>query len=259
MINLLKKIIPPTVITNYRLITHRGDKYECPFCGYRGKDLALLGINEPVLKDKQVIGGGIRNGSCHKCGSSDRDRLLFIFLKEEYKLFNEKNKNLHILHIAPEGYISREIIKNNLKNYICGDLFTEGYEYPSYVINMNVLNIPYEDNYFELILCNHVLEHITNDIDAMKELYRVLKPGGKGILQVPISKISETTFEDFSVETPEERAKIFGQFDHVRIYGQDYVTRLEQVGFKVNRINIYNKYKQFGLNPDEDLFVVEKM
>jgi ubiquinone/menaquinone biosynthesis C-methylase UbiE len=124
---------------------------------------------------------------------------------------------------------------------------------------MSVLNIPFEDNYFDLIICNHVLEHIPNDIDAMKEIYRVLKKGGEAILQVPISKNSEITFENFSITEPKEREIVFGQFDHVRIYGQDYPTRLEKSGFKPQRINISKKYEKYGLNLDEDLFIGRKI
>ena len=123
---------------------------------------------------------------------------------------------------------------------------------------IDVLNIPFDPNYFDLIICNHVLEHIQNDIDAMKELFRVLKLNGKAILQVPISKNSEKTFEDFSVTDPKERENIFGQFDHVRIYGQDYTKRLESVGFSVECINISKEFSKYGLAIDEDIFIVTK-
>src|SRR5690606_19939096 len=141
---------------------------------------------------------------------------------------------------------------------VCGDLFTEGYEYAAHVQNMNVMDIPYGDHHFDYVLCNHVLEHIPEDTKAMKEIFRVLKPGGSAILQVPISKNSAQTVEDFTIEDPKKREELFGQFDHVRIYGQDYVNRLESAGFKVNRLNISQKYQKLGVNPEEDLFVCEK-
>jgi hypothetical protein len=102
------------------------------------------------------------------------------------------------------------------------------------------------------------LEHIPTDVDAMKELHRVIKRGGRAILQVPISKNTLQTFEDFSVTDPKQRENVFGQFDHVRIYGQDYAQRLEQSGFKVNRINISTEFINSGLNKDEDIFICEK-
>lgn len=108
------------------------------------------------------------------------------------------------------------------------------------------------------MVCNHLHEHVPADIDSMKELYRVLKPSGKAILQVPISKNLDKTFEDFSVTDPEEREIVFGQFDHVRIYGQDYTDRLSSVGFKVERINISREYEKYGLSMDEDIFIGKK-
>jgi ubiquinone/menaquinone biosynthesis C-methylase UbiE len=102
------------------------------------------------------------------------------------------------------------------------------------------------------------LEHIPTDIVAMKELRRVLKNGGQAILQVPISNNSSTTLEDFSITDPQKREVVFGQFDHVRIYGQDYVNRLQESGFKVKRVNLYKEYMKYGLNKDEDIFICEK-
>ena len=239
-----------------RLLLHSGSKYKCPFCNYSSKDLALIGLDIPVLNQKQVVGGGKRFAGCHKCGSSDRTRLVYIYLKEELSIYNEKHKN--ILHIAPEKHISKPLIAFGFDKYVCGDLFTEGYQYPAHVENINILNIPYPDNTFDLIICNHVLEHIPTDIAAMKELHRVLKTDGEAILQVPISKNSAQTFEDFTVTEPKQREMVFGQFDHVRIYGQDYVDRLADAGFAVNRINISSKYSKYGLNKDEDLFLCKK-
>ncbi len=142
--------------------------------------------------------------------------------------------------------------------YICGDLFVNGYNYPENVRNINILNIPYHNDCFDLIICNHVLEHIPDDLKAMKELRRVLKVGGIAILQVPISNNSEETFEDLSVEDPKIREFLFGQSDHVRIYGQDYIKRLQKCEFKVDRINISEEFKIYGLIKNEDIFVCTK-
>lgn len=239
-----------------KLIAHAGTRYKCPFCGYQSKDLEIVGHDLPILKQKHVIGGGRRAAGCYRCHSRDRERLLYAFLIEDLKL--PTNKNISILHIAPEPKLSQVLIKQNFKEYICGDLFTKGYDYPVHVQNMNVLNLPFEDNYFDLLLCNHVLEHIPEDIDAMKEIFRVLKRGGDALLQVPISKNSPATVEDFTIEDHKKREELFGQFDHCRIYGQDYITRLESVGFQVQRINISDKYPSFGINPEEDLFFCKK-
>lgn len=253
---LLRRVIPSKAKQVIKLAVHSGNKFNCPFCGYNAKDLSLIGSDLKVLKEKQVVGAGIRNGGCYKCGSTDRERLVYIYLKNEVKIFDIRN--IKILHLAPEKKLSSILCKSGFEKYICGDLFTEGYNYPDYVENMNVLNIPYEDNYFDIVICNHLLEHVPNDIDAMKELFRVLKPNGKAILQVPISKNSKKTLEDFSITNPKEREVVFGQFDHVRIYGQDYENRLSSVGFKVERINISKKYEKNGLCIDEDIFIGKK-
>lgn len=192
-------------------------------------------------------------GGCHSCGSIDRERLVYIYLREVLKVY--ENKNLSILHMAPEVNIAERLRKAGFENYVCGDLFTEGYSYPDYVQNMNVLNIPFEEGVFDLVICNHLLEHVPNDRDAMRELYRVLKPNGKAILLVPFSLNSKETFEDASVTNAKDRETTFGQFDHVRIYGNDYVDRLAEVGFKVERLNISKDFAKFGLNEKEDLFI----
>ncbi|MDH6251920.1 SAM-dependent methyltransferase [Chryseobacterium sp. H1D6B] len=237
-----------------KLFSHSGSNYQCPFCGYSSKDLEVVGHDLAVLREKHVIGGGRRAAGCYKCQSRDRERLLYAFIVEELQLPKETS----ILHIAPELKLSKVLLGKNFKEYICGDLFTEGYHYPEHVKNISVLEIPYENDHFDLVICNHVLEHIPDDSKAMKEILRVLKPGGKAILQVPISKNSLHTHEDFTILDPKKREELFGQFDHVRIYGQDYVTRLENSGYTVNRVNISDKYKKFGVNQEEDLFFCEK-
>lgn len=253
----IKALIPGKLRKALRLLLHKGDNYRCPFCNYSSKDLSITGKDIQVIKEKQIVGAGRRPGGCFKCGSTDRERLMYVYLQKKLKLF-DNGKDKKVLHIAPEKNLSKKLLDYGLDEYVCGDLFTEGYTYPSHVRNMNVLNIPFQEGYFDIVICNHVLEHIPKDHDAMKELYRVLKKGGKAILQVPISKIMVKTFEDFSITTPEEREKVFGQFDHLRIYGQDYTDRLGSVGFNVERLNISKEFAGFGLNPDEDLFIARK-
>ena len=104
-------------------------------------------------------------------------------------------------------------------------------------VKADICNLPFSDNEFDVILCNHVLEHIPDDIKAMKELYRVLKSGGFGVFQIPQDLSRETTFEDHTITDKKERAKIFGQYDHVRMYGLDYFDKLRTVGFKVEEVD----------------------
>ena len=257
MINQLKAMLPYRIRQPLELFLHRGDRYLCPFCLYSSRDLCLIGYDFPVLTEKQVIGAGRRPGGCHKCASSDRERLIYIYLREKMKFFSA-DKAKRILHFAPEEKLSKKIADFGFTDYVCGDLFAEGYRYAKHVQNINVLDIPYQDNSFDLIICNHVLEHIPADLLAMKELRRVLKKGGQAILLVPISKNSAKTFEDFSVTDPQQREIVFGQFDHLRIYGQDYAARLEESGFRVTRTNISKEFMNYGLNADEDIFIGTK-
>jgi len=161
--------------------------------------------------------------------SLERHRLLWLYLKNETNFFYE---NLKVLHFAPEQAFYKRFRKLKNLNYTTTDLNS-----PLADVKANICNLPFKNDEFDVILCNHVLEHITEDIKAMSELYRVMKPNGWGIFQIPQDLSRKTTFEDNSITDKKERAKIFGQYDHVRIYGRDYFDRLKQVGFKVNEID----------------------
>lgn len=249
---ILKKIL-----RSVKIVIFSGTNYKCPFCGHQSRRLGKFGYNNSVILEKQIIGAGLRRSRCYKCNSSDRERLIFAFLEKELDFFRSK-KDSKILHVSPESHLSEYIRKKEFSEYVGGDLFTDGYYYPEFVQNMDITKIPFSDNYFDLIICNHVLEHIPNDQQAMSELYRVLKPNGLAILQVPISLVLANTFEDFSITKPEHRAEIFGQYDHVRIYGQDYQKKLLQAGFQVNVKNISNQYPEMGLNEKELLYTGTK-
>lgn len=239
------------------LLRHVGIKYVCPFCGYPASDLAPWGLDVPILKQKQVVGAGLRRAACYRCGSSDRERLVFAYLDSRLAIRSDAG-SMRVLHIAPEPLLSERLRQAQFCEYVCGDLFADGYIYPSHVQNMNVLAMPFSDDHFDLIICNHVLEHVPDDRAAMRSIYRVLKPGGRAILQVPISLNSRTTFENPSITDPREREQLFGQFDHVRIYGQDYGQRLEDCGFKVVVENISASCPRLGVDPRESIFVACK-
>ena len=157
--------------------------------------------------------------------SLERHRLLWLYLKNETEFFN---KNLKVLHFAPEQAFYKRF--RNLPNL---DYTTTDLNSPLADVKADICDLPFEDEKFDFILCNHVLEHIPDDKQAMHELYRILKPGGTAILQIPQELDREVTFQDDSITDPKERAKIFGQYDHVRVYGRDYFDKLRAVGFKV--------------------------
>ena len=254
----LKKLVRRApLLRDLNLILHRGNTFVCPICDYRAKDLFAIGGDSAVLKQHAIVGGGRRYAGCYRCDSDDRERLVYVYLREKLCLFC-REKDLKILHIAPEENLVTKFLEYGFREYICGDLLAPGYKYRAPIRNMDVMSIPFVDNYFDLIICNHVFEHIPDDKRAMTEVRRVLKEGGKAILQVPISKNAHATVEDASIIAPKERERVFGQRDHVRIYGQDYVDRLTNAGFTVNRLNISREFPEFGLNTDEDLFVATK-
>jgi SAM-dependent methyltransferase len=254
----LKNFVPKSIRRVCKQLLYRGDKHICPICGYRSKQLENIGHNYPVLIEKEVIGAGLRAAGCYRCGTDDRERLIYLYLRDFVKIF--KHKELKVLHIAPEFGIAQRLLKHlGDKNYIAADKFTEGYTYPSFVQNVDLLDLKFESNNFDLVICNHVLEHIVDDRLAMSQIFRVLKPGGKAILQVPFSP-KHLTFEDFSITNPIQRQHLFGQHDHVRIYGSDYFDRLKEVGFTTERISLAlnMEYLQFDLNQKEEIFLASK-
>ncbi len=141
--------------------------------------------------------------------------------------------------------------------------YHEGFYYSKDISLIDITKLSFEDNSFDVIFCNHVLEHILDDRKAMGELYRVLKPGGWSILQVPISNLLDETYENSTITDPKEREAHFGQFDHVRIYGKDYVKRLSDIGFKVKEVSPLtewedNNIEKYAINKNEVLFVAFK-
>lgn len=161
--------------------------------------------------------------------SLERHRLLWLYLKEHTSFFTAPHK---VLHFAPEQAFYSRFRKLKNLDYTTTDLNS-----PLADVKADICDLPFEDNSFDFILCNHVLEHIPDDKKAMKELYRILQPGGMGILQIPQDLKREVTFEDDSITDPKERAKIFGQYDHVRVYGRDFFDQLRNIGFKVEEVD----------------------
>jgi len=245
----------------YLAFRYSGSNFICPFCGNSFQELLPGGFDFPVLKEKQVIGGGYRkNLICPRCFSTDRDRLIYVFLNEKTNLFTAP---LTLLHVAPEGCLRALLMSLPNLDYKSGVKYYEGYYYDRKVNLMDVTNMPFESESFDVVLCNHVLEHIEDDERAIREIHRILKPGAWASLQVPISKILPTTFHDPSVTTPEKREEVYGQFDHVRIYGQDYPDILRNYGFTVKLYNPFTDdqipgLEKYALNPEESLYIAYK-
>ena len=187
--------------------------------------------------------------------SLERHRLLWLYLNNETNFFS---RTLKVLHVAPEQCFYN--LFKNLKNinYTTFDLNS-----PLADIKGDICNLPFKENSFDFILCNHVLEHINDDKKAMKELYRVLNKNGTAILQVPINQKSNKTFEDSSIVDKKERIEKFGQYDHIRLYGLDYFKKLEAFGFKVDPLKYSKEFTEseiikYGLIKDEIIPVCKK-
>lgn len=188
--------------------------------------------------------------------SLERHRLLWLYLQNQTDFFSANHK---VLHFAPEQAFYKRFRKMKNLDYTTTDLNS-----PLADVKADICDLPFANNTYDFIFCNHVLEHIPDDHKAMKELFRVLKPGGTAILQIPQDLNREKTFEDDSITDPKERAKIFGQYDHVRIYGRDYFDKLRKIGFVVEEVDYTAQLKpeeidKFRLTKGEIIPVCRKI
>jgi len=188
--------------------------------------------------------------------SLERHRLMWLYLQQKTDFFSKPYK---VLHFAPEQAFYKRFKKLKNLEYITTDLHS-----PLADIKADITALPFADNEFDVIFCNHVLEHIPDDTQAMKELYRVMKSGGWGIFQIPLDQNRTKTFQDDSITDPRERTRIFGQYDHVRVYGWDYFDKLQSGGFRVEKIDLTEKMTEkeidkYRLVKGEILPVVHKI
>ena len=195
------------------------------------------------------------NALCPSCLSLERHRLINHYLQKETNFYTAK---LKVLHVAPELCFIKRFEKVHADNYVTADI-----ESPLAKVKMDVHEIPFEADSFDVVMCNHVLEHVDEDAKVMREFYRVLKPGGWAILQSPIDYSRMKTFEDSSIISPADRELNYGQDDHVRMYGLDYGDRLEAAGFKVKEEKVINKFshqeiKANGLDKNEIMYFCTK-
>ncbi|MDA9572849.1 class I SAM-dependent methyltransferase [Flavobacteriaceae bacterium] len=228
MIKLILKIFPRTFLIKFSFIFQpllslllKGNKFTDPIDGKSFRKFLSYGYNK--LR---------KNALSPSTLSLERHRLLWLYLTNETVLFERKVK---LLHFAPEQAFYTRFKKLNNIQYDSIDINS-----PLAKIKADICDLPIKDNTYDFILCNHVLEHVLDDNKAMSELYRVLKKGGTGIFQVPIDMNRKKTFQDDSITDKLERNKIFGQYDHVRVYGKDYFNKLKNTGFKVKQID-YSK------------------
>ncbi len=215
----------------------------CPVCGKSSRRFRRYGR---VLRE---------DAQCVRCDALERHRFLWLFLSQKTDLFDGKSKT--VLHVAPEPCFEARFKDRLGARYLTADLFN-----PRAMVKMDITDIHYPDESFDVVYCSHVLEHVLDDRQAMREFARVLKTDGWAILLVPIT--SDTTFEDSSVVEPQDRLRVFGQEDHVRKYGPDYVDRLRDAGFRVATTNVEDmvqteEAKSMGLtSASGEIFVCTK-
>ena len=222
----------------------RGNKFEDPINGKTYRKLLPYGRLKP--RENAIAPDSL---------SLERHRLMWLFLKNKTNFFTD---NLKFLHIAPE-YCFIKIFKG-MKNldYLTADLIS-----PWADVKMDVHDIPFEENTFDVVICNHVLEHVDDADKVMKEFYRVMKSGGWGIFQVPIDYNNSVTIEDRSVTDPRERERLYWQSDHLRLFGRDYGDKLAAAGFKVTESNFINEInpklvERYALDKNEIVYYCQK-
>lgn len=206
-----------------------GARRHCCLCGHRVKRFlpyreGLAGL-PAVLTEQDVVGSDVENFECPACGCHDRERHLFLYLQASGVL-----KTLHlarILHFAPERHLQRVIAAERPAEYLRADLFPRERS----VQRLDLTNIALPDDHFDIVIANHVLEHVGDDARALREVLRVLRPGGHAILQTPYANRLTAKFEDTGIVGDAARLQAYGQEDHYRLYGADFQEYIASFGF----------------------------
>lgn len=226
-----------------------GKGRECPLCGCRRRKFLPYGY---VTQREDAL--------CPNCLALERHRLLWLWLIRESDIGRGAMALPKLLHAAPEVALMRKFRKMYASapdRYVTADL-----ESPLADMHFDIQHIPLDDEEFDAVICNHILEHVEDDRAAMREILRILRPGGWGILLSPVDLCREHTFEDDTITDPEQRTRIFGQYDHRRIYGRDYAARLREEGFEVEDIDFKRSFtteqqERYAL-PDDHIYIVYK-
>ena len=230
-------------------LLYLGKGKQCPLCGCQRRKFLPYGYVTPR-----------ENALCPNCLSLERHRLLWLWLLRESDIGRGAMALPKMLHIAPEVALMRKFKKmyaSTPDRYVTADL-----ESPLADMHFDVQQIPLEDESFDAIICNHIMEHVEDDRKALKELYRIMRRGGWGVILSPVELEREKTFEDDTITDRAERTRIFGQYDHRRIYGRDYAARLREAGFEVYDIDYKNELskaeQELYALPADHLYIVCK-
>jgi SAM-dependent methyltransferase len=241
----VRRAIGPSAIKDkFLTLALKGKTVYCPCCKRQFQTFVPAGLSKRA------------NARCVGCDSLERHRAIWLYLKNKTEFFK---KDLTVLNVAPESFFYKQFSRLANIKYVAIDKFPEQYGYGRRTIRMDVCDLKFPDQSFDVIICNHVLEQVPNDRKAMREMNRVLKPGGWAILNCPVNNDRATTYEDTSVSNPMTRLHLYGQQDHVRVYGRDYIDRLFQAGFEVNIVDYAGTYHsnerfRYGMKPGEDIY-----
>lgn len=226
-----------------------GKGKECPLCGCRRRKFLPYGY--VTQRD---------NALCPNCLALERHRTLWLWLLRESDIGRGAVALPRLLHVAPEVALMRKFSRIYAKqpaDYVTADL-----ESPLADLHFDIQHIPLEDESFDVVICNHIMEHVEDDRLAMREILRIMRKGGWGVILSPVDLQRDKTFEDDTITDEAERTRIFGQYDHRRIYGRDYAERLREAGFEVYECDYANlipaKEKELYALTDEPLYIVRK-
>tara|TARA_B110000046_G_scaffold181359_1_gene213460 strand:+ start:587 stop:1360 length:774 start_codon:yes stop_codon:yes gene_type:complete len=227
-------------------ILYRGEQVACPVC--EKSFSKFLSYGSEVAHRENVL--------CPYDLTLERHRLMWLYLQRETSFFSAPG--LKVLHIAPEQCFLPHFKKQQNLDYITADLVS-----PIADMHFDLHDIPLEDHLYDVVFCNHVMEHVDDPIRCMSELHRVMKPGGWAIMQVPQDINRKETYEDASITSASEREKHFWQKDHVRLFGMDYPQWLEKAGFKVDQFDMNANWKpteieKYRLMGKEILYIARK-
>jgi SAM-dependent methyltransferase len=251
LLRVARAVVParlrPGLAGAVRSLRHRGSAVHCPCCGgsfarfipHRGRPYA----------------------KCPRCGSLERHRLLIGFLQQHTDLFVAEHS---VLHVAPEYALQRRLRRLGNLAYRSADL-----DSPLAMDRVDLLEMPYGDESFDVVICNHVLEHVADDRRALREIGRVLSADGYAIVMSPIDAALASTLEDPQVRSPAERHRIFGQSDHLRRYGRDFARRVADEGFAVDTVSYIDEAdrqqiareglrRERGAFAEDDVFLCRK-
>lgn len=224
------KLLFDDILFHLRSCQYKGNNFYCPLCNFKAKKF----LDSPY---------GIRkNVRCPRCNSLERHRAQWIFGLRNLKFFNYDS--FSVLHFAPEFCISQRLIKT--KNCIYKTAEYSSKSLADY--HIDIQNTELNPEMFDIVICNHILEHVDDDHKALKEIFRILKTGGKAFIQVPVDINLENSFEDSEITDPVQRKVHFGQQDHKRLYGNDFPKRLEKAGFSVSTVRFWEKLSEKELN-----------